>query len=149
MLSLGETYTFVLGGPPYFLDIQSTALVNIAGAIGSLIAWPVSGTMIAWISRRLAMSNAGVRDAEHYLPAFILPILGGVSNTVIYGLAAENKWHFMFIYIFIGLNSFTFASLATANTLWVTEAFPRWAAPALVVLGGVSYMASFGITFSI
>jgi len=149
MLSIGETYAFVLSGPPYFLNGHYTALVNLAGAIGSLIAWPVSGKMIAWVSRRLAMSNAGVRDAEHYLPAFILPIIAGTTGVILYGLAAQNKWHFMFIYISYGLNSFTFASLATANTLWVTEAFPRWAAPALVVLGGISYMASFGISFSI
>lgn len=149
MLSIGETYNFALTGPPYFLDIRYTALVNAAGAIGSLIAWPVSGKMIAWVSRRLAMSNAGVRDAEHYLPAFILPIIAGTTSVIIYGLAVQHKWHFMFIYVSYGLNTFTFSSLATANTLWVTEAFPRWAAPALVVLSGVSYMASFGISFSI
>jgi MFS family permease len=149
MLSIGETYNFALSGPPYFLDIHYTALVNVAGAIGSLIAWPVSGKMIAWVSRRLAMSNAGVRDAEHYLPAFILPIIAGTTSVIIYGLAAQHKWHFMFIYVSYGLNIFTFTSLATANTLWVTEAFPRWAAPALVVLSGVSYTASFGISFSI
>ena len=149
MLSIGETYVFVLSGPPYFLNVHIIALINLASGFGSLIAWPVSGAMIAWVSRRLAMSNAGVRDAEHYLPAFILPILGGTASIIIYGLAAKWKWHFMFMYLSYGLNSFTFTSLATANTLWVTEAFPQWAAPALVVLGGVSYMASFGISFKI
>src|SRR5450756_1424483 len=41
MMSIGETYAFTLSGPPYFLDVHYTALVNLAGAIGSLIAWPV------------------------------------------------------------------------------------------------------------
>jgi hypothetical protein len=149
MLSIGETYTPVLSAAPYFFDVPKIALASIASGIGSLIAWPAAGIMIAWVSRRLAMSNAGVRDAEHYLPAFILPIIAGTASVIIYGLAAQNKWHFMFIYFACGLNTFTFASLATANTLWVTEAFPRWAAPALVVVGGVSYMASFGMSFAI
>jgi hypothetical protein len=149
MLSIGETYAFVLSGAPYSLDVHIIALVNLAGGIGCFIAWPMAGVMIECVSCRLAMINGGVREAEHYLPAFILPILAGTASMILYGLAAERKWHFMFIYVAFGLNNFTFVSLATANTLWVTDAFPRWAAPALVVLGGVSYIASFSISFAI
>jgi hypothetical protein len=68
---------------------------------------------------------------------------------ILYGLATANQWHFMLIYIACFLNSFALVSLATANTLWVTDAFPQWAAPSLVILGGVSYIASFGISFKI
>ncbi|KUJ09727.1 major facilitator superfamily transporter [Mollisia scopiformis] len=149
MLSIGETYAAVLSAPPYSLPIHVTALVNLAGAVGSLIAWPASGILISWISRRLAINNRGVRDAEHYLPAFILPVLGAVASVVLYGLTAEWKWNSIWVYVSYALNSFAFASLATASTLWITEAFPRWAAPAVVVVFGLSYMASFGLSFSI
>jgi len=149
MVSIGETYVAILAVAPYSLNFRIVALVNLAGALGCLLAWPAAGIMIARVSRRLAMSNGGVRDAEHYLPAFILPIIGGTASIILYGLTAEQKWHFIFFYISFGLNSFTFTSLATANTLWITEAFPHWAAPALVVINGGGYMASFGISFAI
>ena len=149
MLSIGETYASVLLAPPYSLPIHTVALVNIAGAVGSLFAWPAAGLMIVAITRRLSMKNKGVRDAEYYLPAFVLPVLAAAASVVIYGLTAHNKWHPIWIYVSYAFNSFGFAGLAAANSLWVTEAFPRWAAPAMVVVSGVSYMASFGISFAI
>ncbi|KAH7379084.1 major facilitator superfamily transporter [Cadophora sp. MPI-SDFR-AT-0126] len=149
MLSIKETYTDILINPRYKLSSDAFALIHMAGAIGCLIAWPVSGFMVSFVSCRLAKRNLGVRDAEHYLPAFILPILTGTANIIIYGVAVENRWHYMWIYFAYGLNSFTLVSLATANTLWVTEAFPRWAAPALAGISSVSNMTSFGISFAI
>lgn len=149
MISIGETCAFVLDAPPYSIPLNKVALVNVAGAIGSLLAWPASGMLIAWVSRRLAKRNEGVREAEHYLPAFILPVLASVMSLVLYGLTIDRRWPAIWIYVAYGLNSFSFASLATAITLWVTEAFPRWAAPALVVVMGLSYIASFGLSFAV
>ena len=149
MLSIRETYTDILKEPRYGLSLDAFALIHIAGAIGCLIAWPVSGFVVSRVTCRLAKRNFGVRDAEHYLPAFILPILTGTLNIIIYGVAVERQWHYMWIYFAYGLNSFTLVSVATANTLWVTEAFPRWAAPALVVLSSVANVASFGVSFGI
>lgn len=149
MLSIRETYSDILMEPRYQLSMNTFALVHLAGALGCLIAWPASGFVLFCVINRLAKRNFGVRDAEHYLPAFILPIITGTLNIIIYGIAVERKWHYMWIYFAYGLNSFTLVSLATANTLWVTEAFPRWAAPALVVLGSVANIASFGVSFGI
>ncbi|CZR67806.1 uncharacterized protein PAC_17705 [Phialocephala subalpina] len=149
MMSIGETYYTLLISEPYSLPIHLIALVNLSAAVGSLIAWPASGIMISWISRRLTIRNKGVRNAEHYLPAFVLPVLAGAVSVVIYGFAAEYKWHWRWIFISYALNGFSYSGLATANTLWATEAFPRWAAPALVVVGGGSYVASFGSSYFI
>lgn len=149
MLSIGETYFMVLTAEPYLLSVRSAALQNLAGAVGAFLAWPASGVLIARISRHLSMNNKGVRDAEYYLPAFILPILTGAASVIVYGLAVHFRWHWIWIYVSYLLNSFSFTGLAVANTLWVTEAFPRWAAPALMVVSGLSYIASFGISFAI
>ncbi|KAH7327523.1 major facilitator superfamily transporter [Rhexocercosporidium sp. MPI-PUGE-AT-0058] len=149
MISIGGTYAVVLGGPPYTLSIHAIGLVNLAGSVGALLAWPAAGLMIAAITRRLAVKNNGIRDAEYYLPAFILPVLTGAASVILYGLTIRHEGHWMWIYFSYTLNCFSFASLAAANILWVTEAFPRWAAPAIVVVSGVSYMASFGISATI
>lgn len=149
MISIGMTYVTLLSAEPYSFPIQVIALINLSAAVGALLAWPVSGIMIARITRRLAMRNGGVRDAEHYLPAFVLPILSGATSAMLYGVAGQRKWHWIWIYISYALNAFSSVSLGTANTLWVTEAFPRWAGAALVVVGGGSYIASFGMSFVI
>lgn len=149
MMSIGDTYYNLLISEPYSLSIHLIALVNLSAAVGSLIAWPASGMMISWISRRLTIRNKGVRNAEHYLPAFVLPVLAGALSVVVYGFAAEYKWHWCWVFVSYALNSFSYVGLAVANALWATEAFPRWAAPALVVVGGGSYVASFGSSYFI
>lgn len=149
MMSISETYSVVLSEKPYDLPIRLIGLVNLSAAIGSLLAFPASGIMITSISRRLAMRNSGVRDAEHYLPAFVLPILSSVISVVLYGVTVKYRLHWIFIYISYAFNSFGYSSIGTANTLWVTEAFPRWAAPALVIVGGLSYCVSFGTSYVI
>jgi MFS family permease len=149
MMSIGITYATVLSAAPYNLPMNIIALVNLAAAVGALLAWPASGLLINRISRRLAIRNAGVRDAEHYLPAFILPILTGAASVILYGITAQNHFHYIFIYISYALNTFASIGLGIANTLWVTEAFPRWAAPALVIVGGGSYVTSFGMSFAV
>jgi hypothetical protein len=149
MLSIGITYPTLLAAPPYSLPVDAIALVNMGAAVGALLAWPASGIMITRITRRLSMRNGGVRHAEYYLPAFVLPILSAAASVILYGLAGERKWHWIWVYVSYMLNTFSFVGLATANTLWITEAFPRWAAAAVAIVGGGSYVISFGISFAI
>ncbi|KAF2189375.1 hypothetical protein K469DRAFT_748034 [Zopfia rhizophila CBS 207.26] len=147
--SLGSTYASVLSASPYFLPQHVVALINLTAAVGALLAWPASGLMIARLTRCFARRNSGVRDAEHYLAAFVLPVVASALSVIIYGYAVERKWHWIWIYVCFGLNTFGFAGLATANTLWATAAFPRWASAAMVVLVGGGYSASFGLSFAI
>jgi len=149
MFSIGTTYAAVLSAKPYELSINSIALVDIAGAFGALTGWPVTGILISKVAERLARRNGGVRDAEYYLPAYALPVLASTMSLILYGLTAQFKWHYIFIYISYFLNTFASISMGIANTLWVTEAFPRWFAGGIVVVGGGSYVVSFGMSFLI
>ncbi|KAK2041136.1 MFS general substrate transporter [Colletotrichum somersetense] len=143
MILIGETYTAVMAQPPYSLPPRVISMVSPASAIGSLLAWPVSAILTSRVARRLTLRNGGVRDAEHYLIAFLPPVLAGAGSLFLYGLAVQNKWNFIWIFVSYAINSFSAAAFGIASTLWVTEAFPRWAAPAMVIVGGAGYMLSF------
>lgn len=149
MMCVGMTYASVLGAEPYSLDIHTIALINFGAAAGAFLAWPASGLMISRICWRLTLRNGGVREAEQYLSAFVLPVLVGTASLALYGLAGERYWNWKWMILFWGLNEFSCISLFTATTLWVTEAFPRWAAAALVVVGCGSYAISFGLSYLI
>ncbi|RYP71774.1 hypothetical protein DL771_004586 [Monosporascus sp. 5C6A] len=149
MLFVGSTVSHVLANPPYSLSAQLISLVNGTAAVGALIAWPLTVSLGTPIVRKLTVRAGGVRHAESYLIFYLLPILAGIVNVVLYGLTVAYKWHFSVACLAYGLNSFSYIGMGLANTLWVTEAFPRWAAAAVVAVGGVSYMASFGISFTI
>ncbi|RYP14828.1 hypothetical protein DL765_006129 [Monosporascus sp. GIB2] len=149
MLFVGSTVSSVLARPPYSLPDQLLSLVNGSAAVGSLVSWPLTVSLGSPIVQKLTVRAGGVRYAENYLIFYLLPILTGIASVVLYGLTVAYEWHFSFACLAYGLNSFSYIGMGLANTLWVTEAFPRWAAAALIVVGGVSYMASFGISFTI
>ncbi|KAH8879026.1 MFS general substrate transporter [Thozetella sp. PMI_491] len=146
MMSIGITFPRLLSSPAYALPAPAITLVNLAASAGALLAWPASGIMIDRITKRLATLNGGVRHAEYLLPGYVLPVLAGAASVFIYGVVADRHYHFLWVYLAYGLNAFSYASMSVANTLWVTEAFPYWAAAALAVVGGVSYIVSFAIS---
>ncbi|KAF2470825.1 MFS general substrate transporter [Lindgomyces ingoldianus] len=148
MMFIGATFPIILTSPPYSLKSSIVMVSNSAG-IGGLLAWPSVEFLSCFVLKNLARRNKGIREAEHYLVCYILPVVTGSLSTLIYGLAVSRQWSFPIYCIAYGFNGFSFASLAIANTLWVTEAFPRWAAPALVVVGGGSYVASFLISLAL
>ena len=149
MLFIGATYAQILQSPPYSLPSVLIVNVNICSGVGALFAFPLSGILFGKILNRLARRNRGVREAEHFLVGYILPVITGALSTLIYGFAVQRKLHFAFCYLAYGLNGFSWTTLSISNTMWVTEAFPRWAAPAISVLGGGCYILSFFMTFAL
>lgn len=149
-VSLGSQYPGLLTSPPYNQSPSTVGLVNLAGAGGTLLAWPTCGLLIAKCVQRSSRRSDGVRHAEYYLPAFILPIIACVSGLLIFGIGSERKPSSpSFVYVSYALVIYSFGGLSIASTLWLTEAFPQWATSALVVIGGSSYLVSFGITLAL
>ncbi|KAJ4294197.1 hypothetical protein N0V90_007887 [Kalmusia sp. IMI 367209] len=149
MMYIGATYARILAAPPYRLPSSLIVLVNLSSGIGGLLAFPLVGCLMCKVLTRLSKRNRGVREAEHYLVSYILPVVTGGLSTLIYGLAVEHHWHYSLFYVSYGLNGLSWVSLSIGNTLWVTEAFPRWAAPALAVVSGGCYLMSFTMSFAL
>jgi MFS family permease len=146
MMFIGATYTRVLGGAPYNLPSNLLTLLNLSSAIGGLAAYPIGVVPVQTILDRLARRNRGVREAEHYLLGLILPVLTGATSSLIYGLAVHYSFHLSVYYLAYGLNGFSWVTIAITTTMWVTEAFPRWAAPALAAMSGGGFLISFGMS---
>ncbi|KAH9225960.1 hypothetical protein K456DRAFT_1934377 [Colletotrichum gloeosporioides 23] len=149
MIFIGETYAMVMAQPPYNLPERVISMVNPVAAIGSFLAWPVSTILTSRVARRLTLRNGGIRDAEHYLIAFLPAVLAGAGSVFVYGLTVNYKWNFIWIFVSYVLNAFSAAAYGIASTLWVTEAFPRWAAPAMIIVGGGGYMLSFATSYAV
>ncbi|KAL7776168.1 hypothetical protein CFE70_006581 [Pyrenophora teres f. teres 0-1] len=149
MMFIGATYPRVLLAEPYSISPELIGTVNVASGFGALLALPVCTFVTGRGITRLSKRNHGVQEAEHYLIAYILPVLFGGLSSLLYGLVVGLHWSPVGIYFAYGMNGFAFVTLMTANTLWVTEAFPRWAAPALAVVGGGLFTESFALSFVI
>ncbi|KAH7016719.1 major facilitator superfamily transporter [Ilyonectria destructans] len=149
MLSIGMTYPIVMASSPYNLPHSTIALVDPVAAIGAILAIPATCMAVSRVACRLTLKNGGVRDAEHYLVAFLLPTVSGSASVILYGVTVHFGWNFGWIFFSYVLNTFSSVGLGAAATLWVTEAFPRWAASALIVVGGFGYFLSFGVSYAI
>jgi hypothetical protein len=148
MIYIGATYTRILLEPPYSMSPSHVGTVNVASGVGALFGYPFWCLVCRYI-RRLSKRNWGVLEAEHYLVGYIGPVITGASSSLLYGLAVQHHWHESAIFVAYGVNGFSFVTLMIANTLWVAEAFPRWAAPALAVVGGGCYVLTFAVSFAL
>jgi hypothetical protein len=149
LMVLNLTYPVLLSQPPYNLTSHTIATVSLAGAFGTLLAWPASYMMIDVLPKRLARQNGGVRHAEYILPGYVLPVLTSALSAFLYGVVAERKLQYGLVYVAWGLATFGWTGLSIANTLWITEAFPRWAAAAIAVVAGTGYVISFALSSAI
>lgn len=149
MIFIGATNSRILTQPPYNISPEIVGTVYAASGVGALIGLPVCWFVIYSGLKRLSQRNHGVLEAEHYLIAYVLPIIVGAFSSLIYGLTVKFQWHFAFIYLAYGGHGLSLVMLMTANTLWVAEAFPRWAAPALAVVIGGCYFISFAMSFAL
>jgi hypothetical protein len=149
MIFIGATYARVLTMEPYSLPSLTLLYVNNSSGLGSLLGYPLGGILVSKLTKRLVRRNGGVLEAEHYLIAYILPVLTGATSTLLYALAIYYTLPFPVYCLAYGLNGLSWVSLSIANTMWVTEAFPRWAAPALAVVGGGCYLTSFSMGYAL
>jgi hypothetical protein len=148
MMSMRKTYVDTLGAPPYSFSDSYIALTHLSAIIGIALAWPLIIWVIPAISRHIKGQKTLKRDSEHYLVCFLIISVISAISMILYGAATEFKWHFSLIHFAFGLNNMGFCGQGIIITLWVTEAFPMWTAPALVVVSGISYMASFGMSYA-
>ncbi|KAF4976359.1 hypothetical protein FZEAL_6957 [Fusarium zealandicum] len=127
-------------------SIESVSvLLGAAGIVGSVLAFPATGPFASWFIRYSSLRNSGVRHAEVYLPIFAIPVVSGLVSVILNGLAIHNNWPPYWLYITSAISIFSYLTGSVAFTLWITEAFPRWAAAALAVQLFTGNMTSFGI----
>lgn len=146
MIITCATFVQILLAPPYNFSSNAVGITKLATGLGGALAYPIAGPLTAHIQRKLTRCNRGIREPEHYLPSHIPIILTCSASLALYGAGIEKKWSWQLLCLFVGLNYFTAIALFVANTLWVTESFPRWRGPALVVVGAGGYGLSFALS---
>lgn len=122
-----------------------STLLGTAGIIGSMLALPATGPLISWFTRYHALRRGGIRHAEVYLFPFSIPVISGFLSILLNGLAIQLTWAPGFLYLACGLSTFSYITANVIFTLWITEAFPQWAAAALATQYAIVNLVSFGI----
>jgi hypothetical protein len=105
----------------------------IAGVVSGLLCIPVAGPMITWFVSFCTRRSGGTRHAEVYLIGFVVPI---VTATIAIGLMSAsitNDWPITMQYIIYGITNMSYILIFSASILWLTEAFPLWAAASIAV----------------
>ena len=141
-----QTYAQVLMSPPYNFSFSQIGLAKISPSIGAFLAYPVSGILTTYLIRTLASRNRGVREPEHYLASFFIPITLSSVSLALFGIATERRWDWRWILLFVGLDYLSAIATFSTNVVWITESFPEFAGAAIVVVGAGSYGTSFALS---
>ncbi|KAM0495325.1 hypothetical protein ACHAP8_008172 [Fusarium lateritium] len=121
------------------------AYLSVSGILGSLLAFPAMGPLATWFTRYQSFRTGGIRHAEVYLALFAVPVITGMVSVLINGLTIMRGWPTTWIYVTSALSIISYLTGNVAFTLWITEAFPKWAAAAQAVQMFTSNMVGFGI----
>lgn len=106
---------------------------GVSSAVSSFLGFWGSGPLIARCTRYCAVRCGGNRHAEVYLIGFILPVITGAASITLHAAAIMRQWPPFVHYINFGVANFSFVSGFVATVVWITEAFPPWAAASLAV----------------
>ncbi|KAI6776523.1 hypothetical protein HG530_000468 [Fusarium avenaceum] len=120
-------------------------MLGVTGVVGSILAFPATGPLASWFTRYHTLRNGGIRHAEVYLAIFSIPVITGLLSVILNGLTIINGWPVAWIYVTSAISIISYLTGNVAFNLWITEAFPRWAAAALGVQLFVGNMFGFGI----
>ncbi|KAI9166370.1 hypothetical protein HJFPF1_02470 [Paramyrothecium foliicola] len=125
------------------------SLLGAGGIVGAIIAFPVTGPLMSWFSRRHAVRKGCLKNAEVYLFSFSIPIISGFLSVLLNGLAIQYCWVPFAFYFNYGLSTFSYITANVAFALWITEAFSSWAAAALAMQLMIGNAVSFGVGFGL
>jgi hypothetical protein len=120
-------------------------MLGVTGVVGSVLAFPATGPLASWFTRYHTLRNGGIRHAEVYLAIFSIPVITGLFSVILNGLTIINGWPETWIYVTSAISLISYLTGNVAFTLWITEAFPRWAAAALAVQLFIGNIFGFGI----
>jgi hypothetical protein len=87
----------ILMMPPYSFPMANAGLITIPLLVAALFSFLLNGIGGDWASLQLTKRNAGVREPEHQLINFILPITAGVVGAVLFGYIGEDPKSFHWI----------------------------------------------------
>ncbi|KAH6695756.1 major facilitator superfamily domain-containing protein [Plectosphaerella plurivora] len=105
----------------------------ISGVVSGLLSIPVSGPLITWFVAFCARRSGGTRHAEVYLIGFVLPIVTAAISVGLFASSISNDWPITIQYVIYGVTQMSYILIFSAGTVWLTEAFPLWAAASIAV----------------
>ncbi|KAI6307436.1 hypothetical protein MCOR34_007580 [Pyricularia oryzae] len=148
----------VLHSPPYNMSPATAGYVDFAAALGCFVSMPLTYVTTNRMVHRLTWRNRGVRRAAYYLPGFVLPVTAGFLANLLFSLSAApvgspgylgTLHHWTVVSTAWMLTQIAFTGESIVSTLWVTEAFPQWAAGALAAVSGLNFMFAVAVNTAI
>jgi MFS family permease len=83
---LAVTQAVIYPLPPYNFSPAAVGLMSLPPAIGALLGSLIAGPFIDWFSLFIAKKRKGIHEPEVRLWFYLVPGLGLVLGTLLYGL---------------------------------------------------------------
>lgn len=151
LVILSLTYEQALESPPWLFSAEAVGTAQIGSAIGSAAAFLLTGTVVERTAEALARRNGGVREPEHLLPSFAIPVILAFLGLVVYGVVGAHPFTMSWVGVHAGFALYYcgFIAISALSSMWIAELTPKRAGPAIVLICGGRNAASFGIRYVI
>jgi hypothetical protein len=119
----------ILLRPPFSWSEDKLGYASITVFIGAVLSFIVSGVGGDYVALLMTKLNKGIREPEHQLFNFIIPILSVVIGSALFGLIAEHPYGFKAISLLtiITLINFGFWAINSVSAVYAIECHPKWA----------------------
>lgn len=118
----GAVASQIFQAPPYNLSPQNVGnLIGIAPLIGSALGTISSGLLSDWISRRLAVRNAGAYEPEFRLLILIPFVITISAGTFGLGMAIETGQSYIICGVFLAILNFAIGVGCTAIVSYLND----------------------------
>ncbi|KAJ4110285.1 hypothetical protein NW768_012045 [Fusarium equiseti] len=123
LVLISSVNPIVMSAPPYNFGTAGVGLMLvgpfIGNIIGSLYAGFLGDRLVVWLARR----NKGIFEPEMRLYILPLPVLSLGAGLILYGVALDKQWHWVFTCIGSSIYAFGMGSVFDVSFTMVIDAY--------------------------
>ncbi|KAE8155177.1 major facilitator superfamily domain-containing protein [Aspergillus avenaceus] len=148
-VAIGTTYSNIVSAPPYNWPNSSASYVNCGQIVVAIVGLPLLGHGSDYLIKYIAQRNNGTHEPETRILPLVVPIVVGVFTAVLYGVGAQNPYHYhWFVYVWgVAAYYFCFVGSNIVAITYLLDSYPTRAGPLLVIICAFRGIISFGTSY--
>ncbi|VUC29715.1 unnamed protein product [Clonostachys rosea] len=149
VILLTSTNSMVFSAAPYNFDTSGVGLMLMGPFVGNLIGSLYGGILGDWVVVHLAKRNGGIFEPEMRLYILPLPAICQGAGLVLYGVAADRGWHWIYPSIGGAIFGFGAASIMDVSCTIVIDVYQNLTAEAFIFITLIRNIPAIAVPFGV
>ncbi|KAI5456841.1 major facilitator superfamily domain-containing protein [Mariannaea sp. PMI_226] len=149
LVLLSTVNSIVFTAPPYNFNTEGVGLMLMGPFIGNILGSLYGGLLGDWLVVRTARRNNGVFEPEMRLYILPLPSLCFGAGLALFGISADQGWHWIYPNIGGALFGFGMASMMDVSCTIIIDIYEGLTAEAFIFITLVRNIPAIGVPFGV